>query len=231
MENKILELLQVCNKNNIKLAEQLIIGQKLETYFVEKYENILDLLDCFAQHPKNIKTVFELFSMVELDFTGKLIDKEIPRNLFDLKNVKRLILSSNGITKIPKEIGNLINLDSLRLYNNKISELPDEFTQLKNLRYLSFRLNRLAEIPKQIFQFKNLTHLDCSYNTIVEISFEISNLENLYWMSVIKNNIKNIPVEFTKLRNLKILLVDENSNIPTELMLLRAPDKLHLLMY
>ena len=89
--------------------------------------------------------------------------KQIPRykdlTLNELKNLKRLDLSSNQLTSIPKELGALKNLKILYLSYNQLTSIPKELGELKNLEYLHLYYNKLTSIPKELGELKNLEYL------------------------------------------------------------------------
>ncbi len=74
--------------------------------------------------------------------------KNLPRQIANLKNLRKLDLRYNQLTTLPKEIGQLHNLQSLSLYGNLLSTLPEEIGHLKNLKELDLGRNLLTACPK-----------------------------------------------------------------------------------
>jgi internalin A len=111
---------------------------------------------------------------------------------------RTLDLSNQNLTEIPREIFQLQNLRSLDLYNNQIVKIPDEITQLQNLRLLYLSSNQIVEIPDAITQLQNLTELYLSRNQIVEIPDAITQLQNLKELNISNNKIIKIlkPIEY-----------------------------------
>ena len=161
---------------------------------------------------------------------------EIPRAVFQLKNLKELYLSGNQIVKISDAIAQLQNLKTLYLYNNQILEIPDAITKLQNLTRLYLSKNQIVEIPDAISKLQNLkllylsnnqivkipdaiselqklTELDLSHNQIVEIPDAISKLQNLTKLHIYTNQIVKIPDAIIELKNLTELNISKNKII------------------
>src|SRR5690606_30006702 len=75
----------------------------------------------------------------ELDLSSKDL-KKIPKEVFDMKDLKTLDLSNNNLNELPSEIENLRNLRVLDLRGNNIYYLPFELNRLKFLKeiYLDY---------------------------------------------------------------------------------------------
>ncbi len=148
---------------------------------------------------------------------------EIPHEIFNLKNLKTLILRSNNIKHIPNKIVKLTSLTELDLYDNLLSKIPHEIFNLKNLKTLRLVRNNIKHIPSKIVELTNLTDLDLYDNLLSEIPDEIFNLKNLKTLRLGRNNIKHIPSKIVELTNLMVLDLYDNllSEIPYEISELR----------
>jgi internalin A len=135
---------------------------------------------------------------------------EIPRAVFQLKNLKELYLSGNQIVKISDAIAQLQNLKTLYLYNNQILEIPDAITKLQNLTRLYLSKNQIVEIPDAISKLQNLKLLYLSNNQIVKIPDAISELQNLTSLYLSSNQIVKIPDTISELQNLTSLYLYNN---------------------
>jgi Leucine-rich repeat (LRR) protein len=82
-------------------------------------------------------------------------------------NLKSLDLGYGDITSIPDSITQLKELERLNLFGNKLSKLPKELP--KNLKILILRSNQFKEIPESIEELKSLEVLDISMNEISNI--------------------------------------------------------------
>ena len=105
--------------------------------------------------------------------------RQIPPDVFKLKNLRELDLSRNKLDSIPAEIGTLTNLTSLNLSANNLEVLPDEIGNLINLTYLNLNRNKIVELPASIGNLSNLERLDLWDNELSGLPDEISKLKKL----------------------------------------------------
>lgn len=91
--------------------------------------------------------------------------EEFPKELFQLENLRELILSNNMIKKIPKEIENLKNLEIFNISINKISKLPIGLCRLVYLKKIYLFGNPLYESKKR----KDIEFLNKLANLNIEI--------------------------------------------------------------
>ena len=103
----------------------------------------------------------------------------IPKEIFELKNLKELIIRDCKLEKLDGDISKLTNLTRLDLYGNKLEELPETISHLKNLEELNVSKNNLKTLPKSINKLKNLRLIKMLYPT-----------------KGFHNSIKNMKVEF-----------------------------------
>lgn len=84
----------------------------------------------------------------------------LPQDLGNLKNLKKLWASENELKAIPKEICYLTLLEDVRFSDNIITKIPDEIGNLKNLMILDLEGNKINYIPESIRELKKLERLD-----------------------------------------------------------------------
>jgi internalin A len=145
----------------------------------------------------------------KLDLSGQGLT-EIPREIFQLKNLTGLYLGRNKIVKIPSAIIQLKNLTSLNFGNNKIVEIPDAIAKLQNLESLNFAGNQIVKISDAITKLQNLTKLFFERNQIVKIPDAIAKLQNLTTLDLGRNQIVEIPDVIAKLQDLTMLYLGRN---------------------
>ena len=170
-------------------------------------------------------------NMFANDLTG-----ELPSEIGELSELKRLYLERNGISKsIPAEIGKLQKLETLFLANNDFSgTIPPEIGQLGNLKTLLLQENALTgTIPPQLGQLSNLELLRLDRNDLEgEIPTEIGELTNLTVLFLGANPLTgHIPEEIGQLKNLTLLDLSESrltGVIPRELWRLGKLEQLGL---
>ncbi|KKN02583.1 hypothetical protein LCGC14_1116270 [marine sediment metagenome] len=82
------------------------------------------------------------------DDRSRIEVSHLPSEMFQLKHLEELSLSSVNLTEVPLEISNLKNLKILSLSHNLITELPQEICRLEKLEYLGLGWNKLTLLPK-----------------------------------------------------------------------------------
>ena len=160
--------------------------------------------------------------------------KEIPKEVFQLKNLRVLHVNFNEITEIPPEISNLKLLVELEINHNKInsisnelfklgyltelelgynnlSKIPKEIKKLTNLTEFEIGDNQIAQLPEELFELDRLTEMDLSNNQLSEIPADIYKMKNLYSLNLGYNNIRNIPETISRMYSLKELRLNNNS--------------------
>ncbi|KAI3660187.1 hypothetical protein MP638_004461 [Amoeboaphelidium occidentale] len=105
-----------------------------------------------------------------------------------LKNLKKLILSSNKLAAVPIEVGLLKNLIEIDLSHNEIEEIPLTICALPDLELL-----------------------DVSFNNISVVPMEISNLDKMIILRLGHNQIRTLPSEIFTKNDIKI--IDYEGNI------------------
>jgi Leucine-rich repeat (LRR) protein len=140
-------------------------------------------------HCKNkLNLMSDLFQKINIeDFIYLSIDEFsiISNELFDMKNLKHLVLRWGKFREIPKEIGKLSALEKLEVYScDNLKGLPKEIGNLKRLKELDLRWNKnLKELPREIGNLMQLKELDLRSTAIEEMPDEFSNLINLEYLN------------------------------------------------
>jgi hypothetical protein len=131
--------------------------------------------------------------------------KEILYSIFELRNLKKIILDYCEITYIPNEINNLINLEIATFNYNKITHIP-VLSNLPNLRVILLNYNYIKYIPDHISLLTNIQILSFNNNCIEQIPFALTNLLKLKKLSFSQNLIRDILEEISQLTNLCCLV-------------------------
>lgn len=80
---------------------------------------------------------------------------EIPYEITNLKNLRKLILCGNNfINKIPEFITQLEHLKILKLSRNRIITISENIGELYNLKHLELDSNEITYLPESIGKFK-----------------------------------------------------------------------------
>lgn len=106
--------------------------------------------------PRNRKKLASLQGL-NINNTGAT---EIPKEIVNLKNLKKLWCCNNKILELPEEIFSIVGLEEIRASGNLISKLPDEVGSLKNLVILDLEGNNLQYVSENVVKLKQLQRLD-----------------------------------------------------------------------
>ncbi|XP_017075062.2 leucine-rich repeat protein 1 [Drosophila eugracilis] len=114
-----------------------------------------------------------------------------------LRNLTKLDVSGNKLTKIPKELGRL-SLNSLHLGSNCLGELNDwcwlRGTNLsKTLGELDLSSNGLTHFPPPLVKFERLVSLNLNDNLLSRLPFSIRRLQALRKLHVCSNKLESLP--------------------------------------
>ena len=137
---------------------------------------MLDMSECNLEVlPPEIGKLHNLEALYLVD--NQLSD--LPDELWQLKKLALLDISSNPLRTIPKGIVNLANsLTELHAWEIKMTNLPPEIGKLVNLQVLGLVGNKLTELPDEIGNLSNLRDLDLTINDIVTLPASFINLRN-----------------------------------------------------
>jgi hypothetical protein len=103
----------------------------------------------------------------------------LPRDLFQLTQLKTLYVADNQLEFLPPEIGQLRQLETLALHNNHLTTLPHEIIQLTSLEALSLDGNQFTNLTSEIGQLTNLCFLNLSNNNLRHLPTSLNNLTRL----------------------------------------------------
>jgi len=164
--------------------------------------------------------------------------EKIPKNLFNLVNLRHLNLSYLELKDLPDDISKLTNLNILILDGNENLESLDSLKELRSLKilklnfcnqswfrssfednYLNKPRSRITEFPMFICYLHSLEELAFTDTCINTIPPQISNLRNLEILDLSLNKIKFLPDSIGKLKTLKKLSLKSNrlEELPQEI--------------
>lgn len=120
--------------------------------------------------------------------------------------VYRLNLKKQKLKEIPKDVYKLKNLQELNVSKNKLKNLPKDLDTLKNLEIINASANDIDTLYAEIGNCTQLKTLILNQNVIAHLPSTIANLTNLYFLDMWGNEITEFPTEISKLKNtLKIV--------------------------
>lgn len=127
-------------------------------------------------------------------FHNQLNSDKIGKNVFSkLKNLDRLLLDHNELTRVPPNLPKSIT--DLRLGHNKISKiLPNSFEGMADLTTLQLQANLIEDIGGVFKGLKSLTMLDMRKNKLRKIPDNLP--ERLHQLYLEFNNIESVPAGF-----------------------------------
>jgi len=136
--------------------------------------------------------------------------EEIPKEIFDNRNLLKVKLSGNAIKDIPKEIENLSRLETLDISGNRITQVYSKLFQLPRLKILNLNNNRLINLPKQVSLLKNLRLLQLANNNLQNLPEEIGELQDLREINLSYNKFNTFPKILFRLKNLRTIWIGGN---------------------
>jgi len=86
--------------------------------------------------------------------------KKLPKEIGNLKQLKKIWLDGNNLIELPDEICNLTLLEELYVPNNNIKKLPKDIGNLSNLVEINFGNNNIGYLPVSMILLKNLHKID-----------------------------------------------------------------------
>ena len=123
----------------------------------------------------------------------KKLDGELPPELYDLKLLNFLELSSLGVSKLGCKLENLSCLTQLFLMKNELVELPDVLCNIRTLKFLDVSENLVEVLPENIGQLVNLHTFNMTSNKLSSLPESFSNLENLAVLLLAQNKFNSFP--------------------------------------
>ena len=142
-----------------------------------------------------------------MDINGNKL-KEIPNEIYELRNLTELSIYAMNIDKISTQIGNLTNLKKIKISRTNIQTLPYNFYNLTQLNNIDLSNNKLSKLDNGISKLVNLSSLVCNNNNITYLPDDIVKLSNLKEVNFSNNKIVNTPIrteEFLKKINPTVL--------------------------
>jgi internalin A len=137
----------------------------------------------------------------------------LPRDVWSLKSLRRLLLGDNELTQLPVSIGKLQNLQELVVRGNLLRELPDAIGRLYDLRTLDASRNRLAELPAGFCALRSLRELRLGDNRLRAIPPCVGEFSQLRQLQLQKNRLERVPIELQQIPNLQGLYLHDNGEL------------------
>eukprot|EP00833_Pecoramyces_ruminatium_P011983 jgi/Orpsp1_1/1186015/evm.model.c7180000096450.1 len=141
---------------------------------IEKLTQLEELYINDLQDSKNFEYIYKLPNLKNLELIGVSIN--VDSNLKNLEKLEQLYIDQsliNGnIDDLFPIIYNLSNLKSLILVDIDITLIPPGISKLKNLEELSIEYSKIVSVPDDIYKLSNLKKFEIvTYNWSANISF------------------------------------------------------------
>lgn len=126
---------------------------------------------------------------------------DLAEALLTPEKVYKLDLHKQKLKEIPKDVYKLKNLQELNVSKNKLKELPKDIDTLKNLEVINASANDIDTIYAEIGNCIHLKKLILNQNVIAHLPSTIGNLTELFFLDMWGNEIQEFPKEIAKLQN------------------------------
>jgi Leucine-rich repeat (LRR) protein len=140
----------------------------------------LDSVRTYRSIERALKEPDQVF---KLDLSGQKL-KELPEELFLLKNLNALDLSNNKLKVLPERFGELVHMQDLRLSRNKLLDFPGSICRMTHMKRLDMSRNALVGLPPCIGALTELTSLDLWDNDLGEFPEELEHMTSLRFLDL-----------------------------------------------
>jgi len=100
-----------------------------------------------------------------LDLGNNLLSR-FPPQLFQLPNLKKVMLQGNKLSAFPEGFETCATLEVLVLAENDISEIPSSIAKAAKLQTLVLTRNKITHLPKELVELKGLTRFMIDQNPV-----------------------------------------------------------------
>ena len=141
-------------------------------------------------------------SLEQLEVSGVRLAK-VDARMLKLRNLSKLCLADNEISKLPDNWGLVEALSELNLSGNQLETIPRQFcvgTLAKSLKSLNLSGNKIVFLPNFFCNLHQLISLDLSKNNIKCLPPSLGKLTRLKHFTANDNNLTNLPGSFSRLR-------------------------------
>ncbi|MCP4439540.1 MAG: hypothetical protein GY810_11410 [Aureispira sp.] len=161
--------------------------------------------------------LWELINLESLSIYSERDLEQLPEELGQLQNLKRLNLMNNSLKELPKSLWTLTNLEFLYLENNEFDNSItvalkniNKLKKLKDFRIGDFRPSiPVRKLPESIGELVNLEKLELNRTQLTNLPQSISDLKKLKQLFLSYNRLTTLP-DLSSLKNLEKLSVYGN---------------------
>lgn len=144
--------------------------------------------------------LLETITLLKVQICGLVA---LPREIYQLRNLKKLDLSQNQLEFLPESIKIWTQLEELNLFHNELTYLPHHgIKHLRNLKILNVGSNALEYLPRSIRYLKQMKILKMEENYVKALPKEIGECSSLEKLKVSSNKLFRLPSELKYLTSL-----------------------------
>lgn len=159
-----------------------------------------------AEFPKEI---LRLKQLRKLELTRNQLTR-IPEAISQLTQLEELVINENQLRELPASLKALPNLKVINLAENQFSDFPSVLLSCRQLQLISFYANQLNDLPAEISQLQKLEKLYLEDNQISTLAATIATLPVLEVLHCAKNRIQRLPKNLGQCKQLKVLNLAHN---------------------
>lgn len=128
--------------------------------------------------------------------------EELPQELAQATQLKKLDINHNSLSELPDWIGELSELQEINLWGNSLQTLPDTMSAMKGLKKIQLESNNIQTLPDSLAALTSLEELVLESNSLEVVPECISQMTNLKVLDLGRNPIKELPDWIGNLTNL-----------------------------
>lgn len=162
-----IEVFVHCPLRTLIAKNNLLTNESLPKTFASKPGHLRELNLSGNQLTEFPPQVLGLNSSLKYLYLNGNHIKNIPNDIWKMKNLHLLSLGGNRIHTIPDSIGALMQLQALNLCDNLIERIPSSIARLHSLKTLSLHKNGIRMLPRELISLQNLTELSLRDNPLV----------------------------------------------------------------
>jgi Leucine rich repeat len=190
------ELVQYSKSQESKddeLSSKTVIQSHSRPAVIKNHEEIIldTLINTYTLNTQDY--TINNHKVIKLNLTDKKLT-EVPKEVFELKNLESLILNQNSLTQLPVELDTLVNLKEIQAYINNLNSIP-KLNNLYNLNIIDLSSNKFTKVPREIYElYKSQLSKNDVKLLIVNLSDNLRKGKIPNFVNELKSNNINIDV-------------------------------------
>ncbi|EPR77704.1 Leucine rich repeat protein, partial [Spraguea lophii 42_110] len=150
---------------------------------------------------------FIAYSIYSDDKASTKNENNDPTKFVSYKSLKKLHISSNGLSTFPRIFYNFINLEELVVSRNLFKNIPRKLIFFINLKILDISFNHIKKLTIKQNMLSNLLKLYLNHNKITKLLIPDNTLKSLETLVLSCNRFSKLDKNIFRLKQLKSLSV------------------------